>query len=756
MKPIGKKYAAGMVLILATFSLAMFSMNMVSLGSDRLFSLTPSSRHCIAVVGVFSRESDMMRRDIIRQTWGKPVLTPGAALFFVIKSPRVELSPHQAAQIERERALEQDLLFLDLSEKTETSYANSVAWLSWAANHTDCDYVFTTQDDTYVRLPLLMEYLSYKIGTSTDNYFGRLNSSGCPNQLSMLCVSSVGYGVSRNVAVWISTNKNLALGIHENDVAVAILLSHLRASSSLKNYTNDDAFGPECTANAILDSPALSQGFNMYNRFQDDQNGDFCASKHAIESPRQSEYGAFDSSQFPDSAFEFKVSTLHNPVILDEAPVPWDRSNRDGRYFGLRNNPLSLFTSSPMNRLPWLATTDTAAYGSRTVKQILDPHEAALRALAAQRSQEVFHGLLAGCNVIRVIGIWLKLWGDRREYVSNLLCSDYNGTAAVGQALVHVPFQADGTAASPSPALCVNASQRLVITAPATCLLAVLKRFLSTSGVELHRLPGKHPRRIVLAWSHCHDPVRNFTMQELAAAVAEFRHQAPSVEVVLCYFEDGQRFSRSRAINRALQECSDDDLVVVLDLDMVVRFDYYLNCLAFARRGHTMYFPIVFSRFSPTIISGYAKEFKFGLTAGESLANSETITEDTGQWRDFGMGMVAMYADDARTVGGYDAEIEGWGFEDVSFFNRAQASGYMTWRMHDPAAVHTYHSKDCRGLIGSSRHTSCLRSKHMHEGNQLQLSIALDVCQLNAAAASTSSKSAGKKRGRSKRKSRKS
>ncbi len=470
----------------------------------------------------------------------------------------------------------------------------------------------------------------------------------------------------------------------------------------------------------------------MYERFRDDQSGNFCARMRRIEKdwsdkPRSSE----------DGAFNFVVSAYDSPAILDEADALWNRHTRSTRAPSPSNTSLT-------NGLPWLATTETVVYGRPAVMRKLDSRQAALRALALQRSERAFRGLFPGCSAIRAAGVWLrdKDSDGRREYVANLVCSDDEGPAAAGQALIYVPFHDNGTAAHPSPALRMSATQRLVVVAPTTCLLALLKRFLSTSGVELHRLPGKRPRRIVLAWSHCHDPTRNFTAEELAAVVAGFRRRAPSVEVVLRYFEDGRRhFSRSRAINGALRACSNDDLVVVLDLDMVVQVDYYLNCLAFTRRGHTMYFPVVFSRYNPALISGYVKAM--GLKTGQKLARTHTISEDTGLWRDFGLGMVAMYAEDARTVGSYDAGIEGWGGEDVSFFNQAQAGGYVTWRMLDPAAVHTYHGKDCRGLVGTSRHRGCLRSKYLHEGNQIQLALALERRQQLTSRAAPPSRSAG-------------
>jgi hypothetical protein len=195
------------------------------------------------------------------------------------------------------------------------------------------------------------------------------------------------------------------------------------------------------------------------------------------------------------------------------------------------------------------------------------------------------------------------------------------------------------------------------------------------------------------------------------------------VEVVQVFFLDGRLFSRGRALNSALGLCGDDDLVVVLDVDVAVRADFFLNCLAFARRGHSMYFPIMFSRFSPELITGFVEAM--GLATGDWVAKPETVTPDTGLWRDFSLGMVAMFAGDARAVGLFDADLEGWGTEDVLFFSRAQAAGYMLWRPYDLKEIHLYHPKECENLRGTDRYPMCLRSKFRLEGTQLQVAVAL-------------------------------
>jgi chondroitin sulfate synthase len=156
---------------------------------------------------------------------------------------------------------------------------------------------------------------------------------------------------------------------------------------------------------------------------------------------------------------------------------------------------------------------------------------------------------------------------------------------------------------------------------------------------------------------------------------------------------------------------------------MKVKSDFYLNSRAFARAGHSMYFPITFSRYNPELISAYIESQR--LKTGEWLSRPSTVTVDTGTWRDFGFGMVSFSIGDAKAIGMYDAANEEWGYEDLDFFRRAQAAGYMNWRLYDTNIVHIYHSKTCDDIQEEDRFNMCLRSKLRMEGTKMQISLAL-------------------------------
>ena len=670
------------------------------------------ARSCSVGVGVFSKASNSMQRDVVRQTWGKLAMIPGVNFYFVIASRGISISPHEAIQFQRERKTENDILFVDVYESEEGSYSKSLAWFTWIADMTTCELAFKTEDTSYVRVPTLMNFISSKVRAqdSTKTYFGMQIGSW---ESEIPYMSRIGYGISREVAIWISKNKYLPVSSQQDDLAIGVLLSYLRNTTGLEYITDSEAFGGDCTQESVLDSPVLSHDFNMYVRFHDDTAGKFC--EHVLRSATISS----THLRHVESPFSYEALLRSNLSVTEDTHAPWNRANRR-HYADIKDYTHALSNYASKNWFPWFAVTDTALYGGAAVLQKLDPSEKAMRSLVLERAARVFRSIFPTCTNHKVVGVWLKNWGSRKEYVANLLCMD-KGPAAANQALVHVPFLANGGMDPHSPAHVVGSSSLAAIT-PITCRLDTLKRYLSTSGLELGKVPGRK-KRIVLAWSYCQDAESNFTEPQLLEVVDDFKKKEATVEVELLFFQDGKLFSRSKALNAAILACRDDDLVVIVDVDLYVKVDFFLNALAFARQGHSMYFPIMFSRFNPDLINMYTETLK--LSTGPWLSKPETITADTGLWRDFSLGMVGMYASDAKAVGLFDAEIEGWGNEDVFFFEKCQAAGYMNFRPYDLKEIHLYHPKECEELRGGDRYEMCLGSKLRLEGTQLQVAVAL-------------------------------
>lgn len=676
-----------------------------------------NTQGCSVALGVFSKAPNTLQRDVIRQTWGKIASqTSRINFYFVIAGRNIVLSPHETVQFEREQKMESDILLLDVLESSEHSYSKSLAWFSWVADMTSCEIAFKTEDDSYVRLPALIEFVSSKVNgpKPCQKYFGIQIGSW---DSAIPYMSRVGYGVTSDVAKWISKNKKLAATVpsqHE-DVAVGVLLSYLRNTTGLDYITGGEEFGGNCDPKRVLDSPSLSHNFNMYVRFHDD-----VASKFCDHMQRSTVTDAINLQQKTEDSFRYDLMLRTNIAVTDDSYAPWNRNNRQ-QYIDIEDYSHFLSIYAHRKWFPWFALTNSSVYGGAAVVQTMDPIERANYALVLDRTIRVFHSLFPTCPQHKVVGGWLKDWGSRKEYVANLLCvNDSDWRSATSQALVHVPFLVGGGMDSHSPAHVVGDS-RLVVITPITCRLNTLRRYLMTSGVELGKLVTRE-KQLILSWSYCSIPEHNFTEAQIISVVEEFKKVETAVEVKLVYFQDGKLFSRSKALNAGILSCTEDDLLIILDVDLQVMVEFFFNALAFTRRGHSMYFPIMFSRFNPDLIQKYAEVLK--PSNWRFLNQIETITAETGIWRDFSLGTVAMFASDANALGLYDSEIEGWGDEDVLFFEKSKKLGYVTWRPYDLKEIHLYHRKQCEDLRGGERYKRCLMSKLRQEGSQLELAIA--------------------------------
>ncbi|CAK5064836.1 unnamed protein product [Meloidogyne enterolobii] len=94
-----------------------------------------------------------------------------------------------------------------------------------------------------------------------------------------------------------------------------------------------------------------------------------------------------------------------------------------------------------------------------------------------------------------------------------------------------------------------------------------------------------------------------------------------------------------------------------------------------------VYFPIVFSEYSPTTWKLNTEDF---------------YSQQRGYFRHFGYGIVSLYKKDFDLIGGFNQTIKGWGLEDVDFFEKVIKSGnIIPFRSIDNDLIHIFHSIDC-------------------------------------------------------------
>lgn len=176
----------------------------------------------------------------------------------------------------------------------------------------------------------------------------------------------------------------------------------------------------------------------------------------------------------------------------------------------------------------------------------------------------------------------------------------------------------------------------------------------------------------------------------------KYKYRSANIEVLPISGD----FSRARALDLGASRMQADDLMLFIDVDIVFTSSALNRIRLNTLSGRRIYFPIVFSQYDPKVVYGDArKQDKF------------SINEISGHWRQYGFGIVSLYKRDYRAVGGLDLSIQGWGKEDVEFFEKAVKSDLDVFRAADRHLVHVYHEIECSRELSSLQFSMCMGSK---------------------------------------------
>ncbi|XP_042208863.1 chondroitin sulfate N-acetylgalactosaminyltransferase 1-like [Homarus americanus] len=182
-----------------------------------------------------------------------------------------------------------------------------------------------------------------------------------------------------------------------------------------------------------------------------------------------------------------------------------------------------------------------------------------------------------------------------------------------------------------------------------------------------------------------------------------------------------RNFSRGRGLHIGAQQKDSKymgELLFFCDVDVLMHSDFFSRCRSNTKKGHQVYYPVVFSLYNPKLV--YPLFDKKVPPVNEQLA----VDEQSGFWRTFGFGMACMFRDDYHVSGGFP-DIRTWGGEDVALYQQfLKLTNIKVIRAPDPSLFHLYHHKDCMDT-GSSSYVACLKSKAVTEGSQLQLGLSL-------------------------------
>ncbi|XP_044579709.1 chondroitin sulfate synthase 1 isoform X1 [Cotesia glomerata] len=169
-------------------------------------------------------------------------------------------------------------------------------------------------------------------------------------------------------------------------------------------------------------------------------------------------------------------------------------------------------------------------------------------------------------------------------------------------------------------------------------------------------------------------------------------------------------FSRAKALDLAIKHLNNNDLVFFIDVDVAFTNEALQRVRLNTVINKKIYFPIVFSQYDPNYVYYFdksnreKKKNQFG-----DLAN---LSEPMGYWRLFGFGIVSLYKRDYLKIGGFNLSIEGWGKEDVDFYEKSVRSYITVFRAPDPNLVHVYHKVTCDEKLSSTQKTMCKGSRY--------------------------------------------
>lgn len=155
-------------------------------------------------------------------------------------------------------------------------------------------------------------------------------------------------------------------------------------------------------------------------------------------------------------------------------------------------------------------------------------------------------------------------------------------------------------------------------------------------------------------------------------------------------------FNRGEALSAGAALLPRDALIFFADVDVLIRADAFDRIRLNTLKGSQVYFPIVFSEFSPHTWETPSNDRNQNSIHYENNANHFVFNQRRGYFRYFGYGLVSIYHTDFESAGGFNLTIQGWGLEDVDFLERiVKMKDLKIFRAPDPGLVHVFHPINC-------------------------------------------------------------
>ncbi|CAG5129833.1 unnamed protein product, partial [Candidula unifasciata] len=165
--------------------------------------------------------------------------------------------------------------------------------------------------------------------------------------------------------------------------------------------------------------------------------------------------------------------------------------------------------------------------------------------------------------------------------------------------------------------------------------------------------------------------------RNVSAATSALLQGSPDLDVHMMIVNE--TFGRARGLVLAMENLANNSLLLLMDVDMEYTSDFLYRVSRNTVMGRSVYYPIVFSQFSPEVTC-YKRD-----NCEEFM---RSFHEDVGIWRSFGYGVVSVVKQDLLRAGSLRTDIKGWGLEDIDLYEKIVTAVSTVIRAADSGILH--------------------------------------------------------------------
>ena len=508
-------------------------------------------------------------------------------------------------------------------------------------------------------------------------------------------------GLSRNLVEFVlEIQRQRPANYRVDDAVLGAFLSELvvdrKTGAPLVYGTDQAVFGAQdnqCNSSlSTWDSPNFSFNYNMYDRWEDDLNGSFCS---RVDRSGQPEELQRDNGRLATIAHK-----RSDRAAMWEREVPWalEKSavlpQKPALYRAFAGTHYGMMDAKPL---------DLLMFGDAAVRNMLDAYAAAEIKYVSERAPRFaarFRGAGGGAH----LGHWrADVWSYEH------LWAEYCWGPAAPMTAVLLSMR---VSKHPYPDVLIKhrivnlAASRLVVTLAGACSIAELASFVGETAPWLRKLSGDAV--LVIGWGDCPEGtraarpppgMRPYDGQTSSAPAVEAALRGLAQGIPLSVIGTGAPFTRASALRAALGSLQHSDLVVVMDADRRISSErFFLSARAITYENATMYFPVVFSRFSPSVISAYLERSPLSDAERAAAAEPTSVSDVTGRY-DEGVSVVAAFVRDLHALNAFSAsdeaaEVTG-GMEGLALYNAARASRIAVLQLVFTHIVQEWRPRNC-------------------------------------------------------------